>query len=49
MKSEVDKFERERIYLLDDQTKLDKLYHMGLIDDHGDPISQNPNESDDMG
>ena len=49
LKSEVDKFERERIHLLDDQTKLAKLYDMGLIYDRGDPIPHNPNESDDMG
>ena len=49
LKSEVDKFERERIHLLDDQTKLVKLYHTGLIDDRRDPIPHNQNESDDMG
>ena len=48
LKSEVDRFENERIKLLDDQTKLAKLYEMGFIDDHGDPVPQDIYKSDEM-
>ena len=36
--SKVNQFESERIKLLEDQSKLAKLYEMGVIDDHGDPL-----------
>ena len=48
LKSIVEYFEIERIKMLEDQEKLAKLYEMGLIDDHGDPVPSFIRESDDM-
>ena len=36
--SKVNQFESERIKLLEDQSKLAKLYEMGVIDYHGNPL-----------
>ena len=44
LKSKVEQFEDERIRLLGDQSKLAKLYEMGLIDNQGDPILIEPPE-----
>ena len=38
LNSKVEQFEDERIRLLGDQSKLAKLYEMGLTDNQGDPI-----------
>ena len=43
--SKVEKFEIERIKMLEDQ---EKLYQMGVIDDHGDYVPSFIHESDDM-
>ena len=48
LKSKVEYFEIEKIKMLEDQEKLAKLYEMGLIDDHGDPVPSFIRESDDM-
>ena len=44
LKSKVEQFEDEQIRLLGDQSKLAKLYKMGLIDNQGDPILIKPPE-----
>ena len=44
LKSKVEQFENEQIRLLGDQSKLAKLYEMGLIDNQGDPILIDPPE-----
>ena len=46
--SKVEKFEIERIKMLEDHEKLAKLYEMGVIDDHGDYVPSFIHESDDM-
>ena len=48
LKSKVKYFEIERIKMLEDQEKLAKLYEMGLIDDHVDPVPSFIRESDYM-
>ena len=48
LKLKVDKFEQERIRLFEDQTKLAKLYEMGFIDSHGDPLPNIPEDNDEM-
>ena len=48
LNSKVDRFEQERIRLLDDQAKLAKLYEMGYIDDNGDPLQFRHGDYEDM-
>ena len=48
LKSKIERFEHERIILLEDQAKLAKLFDMGYIDNHGDPLPDLPKENDDM-
>ena len=48
LKLKVDKFEQERIRLFEDQAKLAKLYEMGCIDSHGDPLPNIPEDNDEM-
>ena len=48
LKSKVDRFEQERIRLLDDQAKLAKLYEMRYIDDNGDPLQFRHGDYEDM-
>ena len=44
LKSKVEQFEDEQIRLLGDQSKLAKMYEIGLIDNQGDPILIEPPE-----
>ena len=46
--TQVDKFKKERVLFIKDSAKLDKLYQMGIIDDHGDPLQLRPDESEYM-
>ena len=38
LKAQVNEFEKERALLFQDSAKLEKLYQMGIIDDHGNPL-----------
>ena len=44
----ITKFKTERLGFIEDQYKLNKLFHIGLIDNHGDPIPFRPGDEDDM-
>ena len=46
--SKVNQFESERIKLLEDQSKLAKLYEMRVIDYHGNPLPFDQSECSDM-
>ena len=48
LKSKVDRFKQKRIRLLDDQSKLAKLYEMGYIDYHGDQLQFRQGGYEDM-
>ena len=48
LKLKVDKFEQERIRVFEDQEKLEKLYEMGFIDSHEDPLPNIPEDNDEM-
>ena len=48
LKSKIDQFELERIDLLMDSKKLERLYDQGIIDSEGHPLPFNINDEDAM-
>ena len=46
--AQVDKFKKERVLFIEDSAKFDKLYQMGIIDNHGDPLQFRPDEGEYM-
>ena len=48
LKAQVNEFEKERALLFQDSAKLEKLYQMGIIDDHGDPLPFKHDDSEYM-
>ena len=44
--NQVERFEKERVGLLEDQSKLAKPYEIGLIDCNGEPMSFYPDDPD---
>ena len=48
LKKDLESFKKERIVLLEDSEKLYKLYHLGVIDNKGDPLPFDPKDITDM-
>ena len=48
LKEMIQKFELERLELIEDQDKLARLYELGVIDSKGESVPFNPSDEDDM-
>ena len=46
MEDQIKEFEAEKIIYFETQEKLDKLYHLGVIDNAGDFIPYHPDEEE---
>ena len=46
MEKEIKQFEAEKIIYFESQQKLDKLYHLGVIDSAGEYMAYHPDEEE---